>query len=134
MNRGTNNPYLPFENKLSKYLITLSGGKYEIFDNGKMTPKEIKKIDSNLTLPINKLSQGTSGILGLALRLAMADYFLDGIYGFLAFDDPMVDFDQIRQEYAAVCLNEYSKEKQILIFTCHYSHAKLLGGKLINLN
>ena len=134
LNRGTNNPYLPFENKLSKYLITLSGGKYEIFDNGKMTPKEIKKIDSNLTLPINKLSQGTSGILGLALRLAMADYFLDGIYGFLAFDDPMVDFDQIRQEYAAVCLNEYSKEKQILIFTCHYSHAKLLGGKLINLN
>jgi uncharacterized protein YhaN len=79
------------------------------------------------------LSQGTSGILGLALRLAMADYFLDG-YGFLAFDDPMVDFDQNRQVYAAACLNKYSKEKQVLIFTCHYSHAEQLGGTLINLN
>ena len=133
MMRGTDKPYQPFANKLCEYLIRLSGGKYEISDNGMMTPVEIKKIDSNLSIPINMLSQGTSGILGLALRLAMADYFLDG-YGFLAFDDPMVDFDQNRQEYAAACLNEYSMEKQVLIFTCHYYHAEQLGGKLINLN
>jgi len=133
MMRGTDKPYQPFANKLCEYLIRLSGGKYEISDNGMMTPVEIKKIDSNLSLPINMLSQGTSGILGLALRLAMADYFLDG-YGFLAFDDPMVDFDQNRQVYAAACLNKYSKEKQVLIFTCHYSHAEQLGGTLINLN
>jgi DNA repair exonuclease SbcCD ATPase subunit len=133
MMRGTDKPYQPFANKLCEYLIRLSGGKYEISDNGMMTPVEIKKIDSNLSIPINMLSQGTSGILGLALRLAMADYFLDG-YGFLAFDDPMVDFDQNRQVYAAACLNEYSMEKQVLIFTCHYSHAEQLGGKLINLN
>ena len=133
MMRGTVNPYQPFANKLCEYLIRLSGGKYEISDNGMMTPVEIKKIDSNLSLPINMLSQGTSGILGLALRLAMADYFLNG-YGFLAFDDPMVDFDQNRQVYAAACLNEYSNEKQVLIFTCHHSHAEQLGGKLINLN
>ena len=131
--RATDRPYLPFGNKLCEYLRRLSGGKYEISDNGMMTPAEIKKIDSNLSLPINMLSQGTSGILGLALRLAMADYFLDG-YGFLAFDDPMVDFDQNRQVYAAACLNEYSMEKQVLIFTCHYSHAEQLGGTLINLN
>ena len=64
----------------------------------------------------------------------MADYCLDGQSGFLAFDDPMVDFDEQRQQFAAQFLQQYAEEKQVFIFTCHQAHASQLGGNLINLN
>jgi uncharacterized protein YhaN len=46
----------------------------------------------------------------------------------------MVDFDENRQLFAATCLQNYSQNKQVIIFTCHQSHAAHLGGYLINLN
>lgn len=128
------NPYQAYEQNLSQYLITLSGGKYEVTANNKLTPNNIKNVNTNLALPIDLLSQGTAGVLGLSLRLAMADYYLEGQNGFLAFDDPMVDFDENRQVFAAQCLQEYSNHKQVLIFTCHQSHASQLGGNLLSLN
>ena len=102
--------------------------------DGLAAPSLIRNAQTNLALPIELLSQGTAGVLGLSLRLAMADYYLEGQNGFLAFDDPMVDFDEQRQQYAAQCLQQYAVEKQVFIFTCHQAHANLLGGNLINLN
>ena len=134
LSRAPVNPYENYENKLSEYLTALSGGKYQVSTNGGVTPNVIKNALSNLELPTQLLSQGTSGVLGLSLRLAMADYFLADQNGFLAFDDPMVDFDGNRQEFAAICLQQYAQNKQVLIFTCHETHAEQLGGHLINLN
>lgn len=131
LERNATNPYQSYEQNLSKYLYTLSGGKYEIMTSNKLTPSLIKNTTSGLSLPIDLLSQGTSGVLGLSLRLAMADYYLDGLEGFLVFDDPMVDFDENRQKLAAKCINEYAKDKQVFIFTCHQSHANLLSDNLI---
>ena len=128
------NPYQAYEQNLSQYLYTLSGGKYEVTANNKLTPNNIKNVNTNLALPIDLLSQGTAGVLGLSLRLAMADYYLEGQNGFLAFDDPMVDFDENRQVLAAQCLQNFSEHKQVLIFTCHLTHANQLGGNLISLN
>jgi len=73
-------------------------------------------------------------VLGLSLRLAMADYYLANQNGFLAFDDPMVHFDEGRQAHASQCFQQYAENKQVLIFTCHQSHANQLGGNLISLN
>jgi exonuclease SbcC len=134
LDRTAVNPYQAYEQNLSKYLNTISGGKYDVVTNEKATPSVINNTITRLELPIEVLSQGTSGILGLSLRLAMADYYLDGQNGFLAFDDPMVDFDEGRQLLAAKCLNNYAEKKQVIIFTCHKSHANELGGNLINLN
>ncbi len=134
LSRAPVNPYENYENKLSQYLCELSGGKYQVLTEGGITPSVIKNSATNIELPIELLSQGTAGILGLSLRLAMADYYLDGQNGFLAFDDPMVDFDEQRQQFAAQCLQQYATEKQLLIFTCHQAHADQLGGHLINLN
>lgn len=128
------NPYEAYEQNLSQYLNSLSGGKYGVTTNNKITPNVINNINTNLALPIELLSQGTAGVLGLSLRLAMADYYLEGQDGFLAFDDPMVDFDENRQVLAAGCLQNYAENKQVLIFTCHQSHANQLGGNLISLN
>lgn len=134
LNRAPVNPYHAYEVNLSQYLNTLSGGKYMANTDGLATPSLIRNAQTNLALPVELLSQGTAGVLGLSLRLAMADYFLEGQDGFLAFDDPMVDFDEQRQQYAAQCLLQYAGEKQVFIFTCHQSHANQLGGNLINLN
>ncbi|WP_395803963.1 AAA family ATPase [Daejeonella sp.] len=134
LNRVPLHPYQNYENKLAEYLLSLSGGKYSISQNGSLTPHVIRNSTTNLELPIEMLSQGTSGILGLSLRLCMADYYLNDQKGFLAFDDPMVDFDQNRQLLAAQCLQDYASEKQVLVFTCHQTHANLLGGNLIDLN
>ena len=128
------NPYQDYENNLTQYLNTLSGGKYEVATNGDVTPSVIKNSNTNLLLPIELLSEGTSGVLGLSLRLAMADYYLANQNGFLAFDDPMVHFDAGRQAHASQCFQQYAENKQVLIFTCHQSHANQLGGNLISLN
>ena len=133
LERNPANPYQAYERNLSQYLNTLSGGKYEVTASNTITPNVIKNATTNLELPVDLLSQGTSGVLGLALRLAMADYYLEGQDGFLAFDDPMVDFDENRQGLAAQCFQGYAENKQVLIFTCHQSHANLLRGNLINL-
>lgn len=134
LNRAPVNPYQAYEENLSQYLNTLSGGKYMANTEGLTTPSLIRNTQTNLALPVELLSQGTAGVLGLSLRLAMADYYLEGQNGFLAFDDPMVDFDEQRQQYAAQCLQQYAGEKQVFIFTCHQAHANQLGGNLINLN
>ena len=44
---------------------------------------------------------GTKVGLGLALRLAMSKYFLEGSDGFLIMDDPLIDLDPERQEAAS---------------------------------
>lgn len=133
LERTQQNPYQAYELNLSQYLHTLSGGKYELSLSNMLTPHTIKNVTTHLELPIDLLSQGTSGVLGLSLRLAMADYYLEGQNGFLAFDDPMVDFDENRQELASQCFKQYAEKKQLFIFTCHQSHAKKIGGNLINL-
>ena len=134
LDRAPVNPYQNYENNLTQYLNTLSGGKYEVATNGDVTPSVIKNSNTNLLLPIELLSEGTSGVLGLSLRLAMADYYLANQNGFLAFDDPMVHFDEGRQAHASECFQQYAENKQVLIFTCHQSHANQLGGHLISLN
>jgi len=134
LDRAPVNPYQDYENNLTQYLNTLSGGKYEVATNGDVTPSVIKNSNTNLLLPIELLSEGTSGVLGLSLRLAMADYYLANQNGFLAFDDPMVHFDEGRQAHASQCFQQYAENKQVLIFTCHQSHANQLGGNLISLN
>jgi len=70
-------------------------------------------------------------VLALALHLSMANHFLKEADGFLIMDDPFVDLDPDRQKRAAELINRFAEEKQMLIFTCHQSHADLLGGNQI---
>jgi exonuclease SbcC len=77
---------------------------------------------------------GTKAGLGLALRLSMAGYFLKDLEGFLILDDPMVDMDPERQKAAADVVRGFSKNKQVILFTCHPNHAEMLGGNLIRLD
>jgi len=42
--------------------------------------------------------------------------------------------DSGRQANAVKCLNEYAKTRQVIVFTCHQSHAEQFGVRKINLN
>jgi exonuclease SbcC len=132
-NRAPANPYDGYHNKMRHYLSILSGGKYADFSIDKSIPETIKQ-QNNTALKLSMLSQGTSGLLGMALRLSMADYFLENREGFLIMDDPMTDMDSGRQANAVKCLNEYAKTRQVIVFTCHQSHAEQFGVRKINLN
>jgi exonuclease SbcC len=78
-----------------------------------------------LRLPFELLSGGTRGLFALALRLAMADAFLEGAEGFLLLDDPLVDLDPERQQRASAVLERFAGRpgRQVLLFTCHPAHA-----------
>jgi len=48
-------------------------------------------------------------------------------------DDPLVDLDPDRQSKAAEAIKDFAEDKQLILLTCHPSHAKLLGGHQIEL-
>jgi wobble nucleotide-excising tRNase len=64
----------------------------------------------------------------------MAAHFLHDLGGFLVMDDPVVDLDDVGRQQAAVqVIQEFAKEKQIIVLTCKKTHADLLGGHRIDL-
>ena len=71
--------------------------------------------------------------LALSLRLSMADYYSKDNKGFLIMDDPLTDMDASRQQSAANCIKQFATEKQVILFTCHQSHADILGGNRLSL-
>jgi exonuclease SbcC len=80
-----------------------------------------------IPLPYPLLSAGTRDIFALALRLAMAEYFLGDREGFLVLDDPLVELDPQRQRLTAKVLERFADTHQLLVFTCQPAHADLLG-------
>lgn len=120
----TLNPWLE---ELGKVLEPLTADRYKRVNLAEANLAKAVRADG-LEMPFELLSVGTKVGLGLALRLSMARYFLEGLEGFLVLDDPLVDMDPERQEAATKVIQNFAREKQILIGTCHPTHADLLGG------
>lgn len=123
------NPFGDLETRLASYLNRLSNGRYSEVEMTDVTPQGIEK--DGVVYGNHLLSQGTSDILALATRLAMADYYLGDEDGFLMLDDPMTELDDSRKVYASEVLNEVAENKQVFVFTCHGNHKDLLGGELV---
>lgn len=119
--------YEPFTALVSQYLATLTNNRYRNVPSSTSLPGAVVRRDGR-NLPYDLLSAGTKDIFALAMRLAMAEFFLGGTEGFLILDDPLVDLDPDRQRRAAALLTEFSKKQQLVIFTCHPTHAQLLAG------
>ncbi|MDO8724602.1 MAG: AAA family ATPase [Candidatus Methanoperedens sp.] len=129
MNSGL---YDELKNDLEKFVSALTNGRYAQVELEEGLPQGFIRDDGEL-LTYELLSAGTKDVLAMALRLSMAGHFLKNADGFLIMDDPLVDLDPERQKKAAELLRKYAEEKQILIFTCHPSHAELLEGHQIML-
>ena len=74
------------------------------------------------------LSAGTRAGLGLAVRLSMAHTFIGEGDGFLVLDDPLVDLDPDRQRAAAEVIRRFAESRQVLLLTCHPTHADFFPG------
>jgi exonuclease SbcC len=119
--------YEPFTNLVSQYLSTLTNARYRNVPSGTSLPGAVIRRDGR-SLAYDFLSAGTKDLFALAVRLAMAEFFLGNTEGFLVLDDPLVDLDPDRQQRAATVLTQFSKKQQLVIFTCHPTHAQLLAG------
>jgi len=73
-------------------------------------------------------------VLGIALRLGITKRFLEEKEGFVIMDDPLVDLDPDRQSKASEAIKDFAEDKQLILLTCHPSHARLLGGNRIELS
>ena len=122
----------PWLNELGKVLEPLTANRYKQIDLSEADSGKALRADG-LAIPFVLLSIGTKVGLGLALRLSMARYFLKDSEGFLVLDDPFVDMDPGRQNAAAKIIQSFAQEKQVIVMTCHPSHADLLGGHTITL-
>ncbi len=113
-----------FERELGRYAAELTAERYLAMPLDAGLPSSLERADG-LRLPFELLSGGTRGLFALALRLAMADAFLQDAEGFLILDDPLVDLDPARQERASAVLARFASRpgRQLLLFTCHPAHA-----------
>ena len=123
--------YKPLQDRFESLVDQLTLHRYEGLQMEGPLPVKMKANDRAFTL--NMLSQGTLDVLALAVRIGMAEYYLDGNDGFILMDDPLVNLDPERQHAAVACLQEFARRKQAIILTCHPSHAESLGGNLIRL-
>lgn len=120
----------PWIEDLEDLLSKLTGGRYTGLE---LESDEVLRRDG-LKLPGQLLSGGAKVSFGLALRLSMANHFLSNLGGFLVLDDPLVDLDDVGRQQAAVkIIQDFAKEKQVIVLTCKKSHADLLGGNRIDI-
>ena len=118
--------FVELKSDIERFIAGMTDNRYEEIKIDESLPTGFVRSDGNV-IETDLLSTGTLDVLGLALRLSMANYFLKDQEAFLVMDDPLVDMDSSRQSNAANLLKEYSKTKQLIIFTCHPTHADLLG-------
>ena len=114
--------------RLSQMLSAMTGGRHAGLVMEGPLPVALSDGDG-AELSWEQLSAGTKDTLALALRLAMADYFLGSEDGFMLLDDPLVDMDPDRQKAAAAALKAFAARRQLIVFTCHPGTAALLGAK-----
>lgn len=132
LERVSMNPYREFQSRFKKYFLNMSDNSFSEIEMENDYPKKLIKPNGS-ELSYDLLSFGTKDTFSLALRLTMAEYFLEGKEGFLVLDDALVDMDLTRQALAAEQINEFAKTKQVIFLTCHTHTAKLLKGNCIEL-
>ncbi len=118
--------FAQLERELVQTTTAMTRGKYEEITMNDAFLQGVVRPDG-AAVEYDLLSGGTKDAIALALRLTIASYFLRSSGGFLFLDDPLVDMDPDRQAAAAKLLASFASKKQLIIFTCHPSHARLFG-------
>lgn len=110
------------ENKASDIFKGITGGKYQSMSISKSFEISVEKADTFGSKEIDYLSSGTADQAYLSLRLAICELIAqtdDRLPVLL--DDALAQYDDSRTKTALNFLNEYSKNGQIIMFTCHNS-------------
>ncbi|REL37901.1 hypothetical protein DYD21_08970 [Rhodohalobacter sp. SW132] len=119
------NTYSGLEKSFLNWLQKMVKGRFEEIQMNGDLPSTFTTDDCR-PLTYSLLSHGTKDTVALAWRFALTEHFLQDQSGFIILDDPMVDMDPDRRELASNAIEEFSKEQQVLVMTCHPEHGELL--------
>lgn len=104
--------------KTGELLKRLTGGKYDRVLINKNLELSVQENQSVMTRPWQSLSSGTVDQSYLALRLAISE-LLDEKNLPVLLDDVLIQYDDRRTQLAVEFLADYSRQRQVLFFTCH---------------
>lgn len=100
----------------------ITGEKYNGMTISKSFQIAVEKSDIFGTKEIDYLSSGTADQAYLSLRLALCELMAGDNERFpVLLDDSLAQYDDQRTQTALNFLNEYAKNSQIIMFTCHNS-------------
>ena len=121
------------EQKAGEIFIGITGGKYESMQISKSFDITVEKSGVFGGKESAFLSAGTFDQAYLSLRLALSDLIFENTESLpILLDDALTQYDDKRAETALKYLKEYSKDGQIIMFTCHraiYSSAEKSGAE-----
>ncbi len=124
--------YSGIQERVKHYVSVITNKRYNDISIEKSVPSGLVNQTGN-TLDLPRLSEGTKDALALATHLSMAEYFLKQAGGIFVIDDPLVNMDEKRIEFAVEAIKEFARKNQTLIFTCNEKTAALFEGNEIKL-
>ncbi len=124
--RGNINPYAASESKTQTLMQALSLGSYATLAPEAGLPTTLLRKDGTPT-PAKQIFPGTAASLALAVRIAMIENLLEQSGVFVLLDDPLVDLDAGRRAAAADAPWLLRERTQLIMLTCHETHAAELG-------
>lgn len=105
------------EKKAANIFSQITDNKYSNMNISKSFDISVHESDSFGGKEINYLSNGTIDQAYLSLRLALLELINENLP--VLMDDALAQFDDNRTKTALEFLSDYSKETQVLLFTCH---------------
>ena len=121
------------EQKAGEIFSSITGGKYEAMQISKSFDISVEKSGVFGGKESAYLSAGTYDQAYLSLRLALSDLIFENAESLpILLDDALTQYDDKRADTALKYLKEYSKDGQIIMFTCHralYSSAEKSGAE-----
>jgi len=118
----------------SKYFNKITSGKYKRI-NVSLDKSEITIYDSReASKNIDQLSRGTKEQLLISLRLGFIEEYETKAEPLpVIVDEVLVNFDPTRAKKIAEIFQDFGKNRQIIIFTCHPSMVEYFDKSSINL-
>ena len=116
--------------RAGEYFARLTEGRYTRVDLTRDMEITVQEEGELALQPLAYLSKGTTDLLYLALRLAVADLVLpepDEVP--LILDDALLAMDDTRMELASETLLELASRRQVILFTCQRREFRLLTGR-----
>ncbi|MBR3144456.1 MAG: AAA family ATPase [Clostridia bacterium] len=114
----------------------LTGGKYKTLNVDSSMHLDTEETDNFGTRTVDYLSRGASDQAYLSLRLAISKLLSNDEPLPVMLDDALSQFDDRRSKLAVDFLSDYSKDNQIILFTCHGSvlkDSKNAGANIIEI-
>ncbi len=108
----------------NKYLAMMTDGRYQLDNDPR--EEEIVVKDSYMKKSANKWSSGLGDQIYLSLKMAMASQIGPEKMP-LILDDVLIRFDDERKMGACKAIYEFSRDSQVLVFTCENSVRNLFN-------